>query len=805
MNLKISKFITLFAIFLVSITYVFAQKSKEVYVKDELLVKYKGGTVSRAAFETNQSFGASVIEEFPELGWQRIKLPTGISVLQAESHYKNLPDIETVQPNFYYHLLATPNDAQFGSMYGMSKISAPQAWDLTSGNPNVVVAVIDTGIRYTHEDLSPNMWRNTGEIQNNGIDDDSNGFIDDYYGYDFFFNDADPIDENGHGTHTAGTVGAAGNNTLGVTGVNWNVKLMAIKIYNSSGFGTTSAMLINAYNYVRMMKNRGVNIRVTNNSYGGCDEACGFDQATKDAIDALGDTDVLQAFAAGNNGTNNDSIPFYPSNYTSPSILSAASSTSTDARSGFSCFGATTVDLAAPGSSILSTYRTSDSNYATLSGTSMATPHVAGAAALLLASNPSLSAASVKATLMNTADQIPSWNGLVKSNGRLNVFNAIQNPTICNFGVSLTTQNVPTAGGNHSVSVTCPTNCDYSSISRNDWITVTSGNPASSNATINYTVSANSGFARSGTIKIGDKILNVNQAGLAANNDAVLDFDGDGKSDYVVTQNSAGSKLWHIYQSSLGYRAINFGLTTDVLTPADYDGDSKTDFAVFRANSDSSQPDFFVLRSSDNTLQGVSWGTTNDIPFVNDFDGDGKADFAVIRKQGGSLNWYILRSNLGFLSFQFGIDTDVPFRGDFDGDGKSDINVFRPSTQTFYNWKTSNGSVNSTTFGLSSDKIITGDFDGDNKTEIAVWRVSTGVWYWLNSSNGVFNATSFGLSSDLPTPGDYDGDGKTDISVWRPNATNSIFYSQRSTSGFAAFGWGNSDMQVTANSLFVAN
>ena len=140
-------------------------------------------------------------------------------------------------------------------MYGMAKISAPQAWDLTTGSSTVVIANIDTGCKYTHEDLAANMWTNPGEIPNNGIDDDGNGFVDDYYGYDFFFNDPDPLDENGHGTHTTGILGAVGNNSLGVVGVNWNVRIMSIKIYNSIGFGTTSAMLINAYNYVRMMKN----------------------------------------------------------------------------------------------------------------------------------------------------------------------------------------------------------------------------------------------------------------------------------------------------------------------------------------------------------------------------------------------------------------------------------------------------------------------------------------------------------------------------------------------------------------------
>jgi thermitase len=800
-----SIFILVVTLFLVS--NLLAQKSKEVYVKNELLVKLKDGTASRAAFEIHQITGAKVVEEFPDLGWQRIKLPSGMTVSSAEKTYKNLGDVETAQPNYYYHLLATPNDTQFASMYGMTKISAPQAWDLQTGSSTVVVADIDTGMKLNHEDLVQNLWINTGEIAGNNLDDDGNGYIDDVNGYDFFFNDSNPTDENGHGTHTAGTVGARGNNALGVTGVNWNVKIMPIKIYDSVGTTTTSTMLINAYNYVRIMKNRGVNIRVTNNSYGGCLEACGYDQATKDAIDAIGNADILQAFAAGNANANNDLAPNYPSNYTSPSIIAVASSTSTDARSGFSSFGATSVDIAAPGSGILSTTMTG-TGYGNLSGTSMATPHVAGAAALVAAQHPTLSAASIKATLMNNVDLIPDWNGLVKTNGRLNVFRALQNPTVCSFTPSLTNQTVTVPGGNYSVNVTSANNCDYSATSNVNWITVIGGNPSSGNGSINYTVAQNPSLPRTGIIKIGDQNFQVTQQGneLQTPNKTVLDFDRDFKSDYLAIQNVNGSMIWHIWQSSGGYKSVNFGLFTDTATPADYDGDGKTDIAVFRASAIANEPDFYVLNSSTNSISYTSWGTINDIPFVNDFDGDNKADFAVIRKQNGKLVWYLLQTTQGFSQFQFGNDTDVPYRGDFDGDGKSDINVFRPSTNAFYNLKSSNASVTVTTFGIAAtDKIVTADFDGDGKSDVSVWRTTTGVWYWLNSSNGSFNAYQFGINIDLPTPADYDGDGKTDITIWRPDTTSSLFYSQRSTTGFTVFGWGNSGMKIPGNSLQTAN
>ena len=659
-----------------------AQSNGKVFVEDELLVKYKGGTVSAAARSINAQIGANVLEEFPDLGWQRVKIPANLSVNRAISTYKDFADIAEAQPNFYYHLLATPNDPQYTNpaMYGLLKLSAPAAWDLWTGSANTVVAIIDTGINYNHQDLAANMWTNAGEINNNGIDDDNNGFVDDYYGYDFRYNDSDPLDQNGHGTHTGGTVGAVGNNSLGVVGVNWNVKLMAIKIYSPSGTDTTSAMLINSYNYVRLMKNRGVNIRITNNSYGGCAEACGYDQATKDALDAMGNAGILNVFAAGNNGQNIETTPFYPASYTSPSVLSVASSTNTDTRSGFSNFGSSSVDVAAPGSNILSTYNSSNTSYTVLSGTSMASPHGAGAAALLSSYNPNLSVASLKATLMNTVDPISVWNGVVKTGGRLNVDRALRNQTVCAFDLSQNQFTVGVGGGSLSVNVTAGTNCDYSAISSAPgWIAVTTGSPGSGNGTISFTVQPHSGMARSGTINIGGAILTINQVGptIVQNSNDVLDFDGDGRTDYSVIQNNSGTMIWQNQQSTNGYTPVSFGLSADDFSvPADYDGDGKTDIAVWRRTNGT----FYVIRSATGTVQAFQFGQNFDSPYVTqDFDGDGKTDFAVTRLSNGNLFWYIFGTTSGFRAVQFGNTDDKPIRGDFDGDGKADIAVYRLS------------------------------------------------------------------------------------------------------------------------------
>ncbi len=499
-----------------------AQSQDSSYSPGEILVKFVDGIDPKGIRDANRLAGTRTVETLGDPVWQRVKLPEGMSIDDAINRFKNIEGVVYAQPNFYYHLLATPNDPLFvnAGMYGLTKISAPQAWDLTTGSSSIVVADIDTGMRYTHQDLAPNAWVNPGEIAGNGVDDDQNGFVDDVNGWDFFYNDSNPIDDaGGHGTHTAGTIGAVGNNLLNVVGVNWNVKIMPIKIYSPAGTDSTSAMLVNAYAYIRMMKLRGINIRATNNSYGDCGEACGYDQATKDGLDAMGEAGILNVFAAGNDNQNVDSFPAggnpspgYPARYTSPSVIAVASSTSTDARSSFSNWGVTSIDLAAPGSGILSTYNTSNTATTTLQGTSMATPHVTGAVALMAAFDPTLSAASIKASLLNNVDVLAAWNGLVKTGGRLNVFKAMQNPSICTFRPTSSSLTVPTKGGVFTMNITAGQNCDYLVKSDSKWLKVMSTDTLSGNGSVTFRVGVNPTISRTGKIKIGDQFLTINQS-----------------------------------------------------------------------------------------------------------------------------------------------------------------------------------------------------------------------------------------------------------------------------------------------------
>jgi hypothetical protein len=344
---------------------------------------------------------------------------------------KQQPDVLYAEPNYLLYLDATPNDPRFtsGELYGLTKIGAPTAWNTTTGNSSVVVGVIDEGIDKLHPDLQANIWTNPAEIAGNGVDDDGNGFIDDVNGYNFAANTGTIPAEN-HATHVAGTIGAVGNNSIGVVGVNWQVSLMSLRFINGSSGVTSNA--IRACNYSKQMHDlwvstnhaKGANVRVLNNSYGGGS----FSQSFLDAISGLNQSGILFVAAAGNAPDspepNNDIVPHYPSSYDDPNVIGVAATNSTDALASFSHFGATSVHIGAPGVGILST--TANNTYSTFNGTSMASPHVAGAAALLLAANPNLTVTQLRSLLMFNGDPVTSLVDKTLTGRRLNVGNSMQ-------------------------------------------------------------------------------------------------------------------------------------------------------------------------------------------------------------------------------------------------------------------------------------------------------------------------------------------------------------------------------------------
>ncbi len=367
-------------------------------------------------------------------------------------------------------LTTIPNDAYYAYEWGLRNTAATSAWDVTTGSAATVVADIDTGIDYTHPDLYQNIWINQDEIPtslksklrdtdgdgvissydlnssrnaglvndlngnsyidgadllgawSNGADGDRNGYVDDIVGWDFANNDNNPMDEVGHGTHTAGTIGATGNNGIGVTGVAWKVAMMAVKIFDDVGNSATNDAIAAAIRYV---VNEGA--RVSNNSWGG--SGGGGATAIYNAIKYASDKGHMFVVAAGNNGINNDTSYWrsYPASYDLPNVISVAASTSTGSLAYFSNYGRTSVDLAAPGTDILSTYL--DGSYAFMSGTSMAAPHVTGTVALMLSQNPNKSISSIKSALMNGADQTLGLRYASASGGELNIGNALTGTT----------------------------------------------------------------------------------------------------------------------------------------------------------------------------------------------------------------------------------------------------------------------------------------------------------------------------------------------------------------------------------------
>lgn len=414
------------------------------FVPGEVLVKFRAGTPDAARGAALRAANGAAIERIRSAAMRRagdsegitvvrtaLEVPAALAALRADA------SVEYAEPNWVYQHGATSNDTYYtnGSLWGMyGATSSPAnqfgsgaavAWAANKTNCSAVyVGIIDEGYMYTHEDLAANAATNPGEIAGNGVDDDGNGYVDDVYGWDFDGNNNGVFDGAGddHGTHVAGTIGGVGGNGRGVAGVCWSVRLLNAKFLGTRG-GTT-ANAIKAVDYFTDLKTRhNLNLVATSNSWGGG----GFSQGLQDAIERANAAGILFIAAAGNSSLNCETSSCYPAEYPNANVIAVASITSTGAMSSFSNYGATTIDIGAPGSGVWSTVPVSSrgnkvtSGYASYSGTSMATPHVSGAAALYKALNPGATAAQVKAALLNSATPTASLSGRVLTGGRLNV------------------------------------------------------------------------------------------------------------------------------------------------------------------------------------------------------------------------------------------------------------------------------------------------------------------------------------------------------------------------------------------------
>jgi thermitase len=781
-------------------------------IPGEYLVTYHSSSSSSARSSSRRALGLSHVQEFNLLNTSLVRTSKGRSL--NKKTIKDLKQdgiIKSIEPNYRVKALATPNDNKFTELWGLHNtgqtggtsdidIDAPEAWNITKGSEQVIVAVLDTGVLYTHPDLSNNMWVNTREIPNNSIDDDNNGIIDDVYGLNAITNSGNPLDDNGHGTHCAGTIAGVGNNGLGVAGVSWNSKIMALKFLSSGGSGSLSDA-IQGIQYAVSMKQRGENIRVISNSWGGS----GFSTTLENAIKLANSNGILFVAAAGNESNDNDANATYPASYTVDNVVTVAAIDDSGNLASFSNYGSSSVHVAAPGVNIVSTYL--GNSYATLSGTSMATPHVSGLAALILSQSSSLTPTQLKSKLISTVKPLASLNRMVKSAGLVSAYRALTDsstplpPSPVKSIYTKTTKSYEwnsdlgtriSASDDAYVAINSSFSFPYYGTNYNKFAVSTNGRiqPMTSTENMPTTEDYNSSMYKGISVYNTDLIAsNVSSEGGVWFKDLASAIQITWVSvPYSVTNSSSSDKEVRVRAILKSSGEIEMYYNDTFTANANYDYGKDATVSLSPINSASGEN--LIISSNTPSPDVIGSGKALSISSVAkevyaDFDADGKSDLTVWRPVNGM--FYISPSNSDYkqeatLAYQLGLYGDIPKIGDFDGDKKADLAVYRPANGTWYFRKSGSNynEISSIQWGLPSDIPLLGDVEGDGIEDLIVYRQSAAAFYILLSSSGFNRAGAIsGSSSSMrtislggpandPIIGDVDGDGAEDIgAVWQ--------------------------------------
>ena len=783
-------------------------------VAGEVLVKLRAGASQNDVASLRQAADADQSERLAELKsgtlWRLHSRSKNTDALTTALQ-KN-PNVVYAEPNFIIRLDTTPNDTSYGQLWGLKNtgqtingsvgtagadIDAEYAWNVTTGSASIVVGVVDTGIDYTHPDLAANVWSNPGGKGNAACAAGTHGF-------NAITKTCDPMDDNNHGTHVSGTIGAIGNNGAGVAGVNWTASIMGLKFLDSGGYGYT-ADAITAIDFAVQAKIDGVNVRVLSNSWGGG----GFSKALLDVINKANENDILFVASAGNSSYNNDTYPQYPAGYATLNMISVAATDNRDALAYFSNYGPASVHLGAPGVSVLSTVR--NNSYASFSGTSMAAPHVSGVAALVLAKTPGLTTAQVKSAILNNTDPIPSLAGKTVTGGRLNAARALGAALPPDFAIGVNpvsrtvVQGAPTtftvtispqSGFSSSVDLSLTglpsgTTASFSPASTTTssllTITTSSSTPISSyTLTITGTSGALVRSASAGLSVVAQPLivpcptLTYRSSSSVGTPAAIVsaDFNRDGKPD-LAAASVTSNKVAILLANSSGFfdyspSYYNVATAPLALAAGDFNGDGKSDLAV--ANSGSHNVSI-LLGSGEGTFSAAVHYAAGTSPFgvaTGDFNGDGKLDL-VTANNGGSNVSILLGAGDG--TFQAPVNYGAasgPFWvtvGDFDRDGKADLAVADYNAgKVSVLLGNGNGTFQTTVdyaAGSQPSGVASADFDGDGILDLAVSNfASNNVSILLGNGDGTFLAAvsyAVGSGPSFVAAGDFNGDGRPDL------------------------------------------